>query len=200
MKVVRPNSFIPYGPLGHPAAKFFFDCEGPDLERVTEKFCQVTPNWPYVPPLPGTYAETRAELALDGYFILPVVDGVVADEHMATLAVPAKYVPAAPGKPGRRLEDFPHTIAGYYQHYDYEPFTNDSPTCDHDFGMESIRYVLKVEGTGEVLPLEQAKAEAEFVRPGDVYLTVKCTRCGDMHGLKQVSADGHRDLRVPDLV
>lgn len=199
MKVVRPDSFIPYGPLGHPAAKFFFECEGPDLERVTEKFCEVTPGWPYVPPEPGKYSAERAELAEDGYFILPVVDGAVADEYMATLTVPTRYIPAPLGERGRRLEDFPHTIAGYYQHYEYEPFTNDSPNCDHDFGLESIQYVLKLEGSGEVLSLERAKAGALAVPAGDVYLTVRCTRCGDVHGLKQVSADGHRDLGIPRL-
>lgn len=198
MKVVRPNSFIPYGPLGHHAAKFFFECEGPDLERVTEKFCEITPDWPYVPPKQGEYSAKREELAEDGYFILPVIDGNVADEHMATLTVPSKYVPAAPGARGRRLEDFPHTIAGYYQHYTYEPFTNDFPDCDHDFGLESVKYVLKVAETGEVFPLEQAKIKRE-VLPCDVYLTVKCTRCGDVHGLKQVSASGTRDLRIPEL-
>lgn len=200
MKVVRPPSFIPYGPLGHPDAKFYFEYEGSGLEEVTLRYWRDWPTQAVESLKPGACANERDALAEDGYYILYVEDGVVQADQVAQMKVPAKFVPALPSAPGRKLEDFPYTVPGYYQHYGYEPFTNTSPDCDHDFGLEAVRYVFKVDETGELRPLEQVRGSDLAKNPGKVYLTVKCTRCGDVHAIEQSTASGETELHGIELV
>lgn len=195
MRLRRPPSYVPYGPVGHPRAQFLFSCEAPteDEAKGLLRAHLKTLNQQARPA--GSVTFHRKTLAEEGYFVLPVNDEQVDDAMFQALPVPPMFRRALPGERGRRLEDFPYTIQGYYQHYHYEPLTNAHPTCDHDFGLESVRYGFRENGTvGDTLvPLAEARPSD---RPGRVMLAVTCTRCGDVHGLPQSCyLSGASDLR-----
>lgn len=194
----RPTTFIPYGPLGHPAAKFFFDAESETENLAAFRFYH-----PQKPRIGNEIREdfaklTRNALALNGFFILEVQDGKISAEQAAKMTMPARFVPALPGAPGRKVEHFKHTVPGYFQHYTYEPFTSGSPDCDHDFGVESAAYVFKVTETGEQLSMAELRSNPSMADRGHIYLTVKCTRCGDVHGIKQITCSGKTEFMPND--
>ncbi|WP_157641836.1 hypothetical protein [Burkholderia ubonensis] len=188
MQVNRPPAYVPYGPVGHPDAKFLFNCEAATRDEALLRLgaYMAELNEQAVPR--GTATFHRKTWSEEGYFALLVKDGQVDDAEFQALPVPPMFKPAAPGERGRKLEDFPYTIAGYYQHYCYEPLTNNHPDCDHDFGHESVRYGLKEDHAkgAALVNLNEVRRDMK----GRVFLAVTCTRCGDIHGLPQSTASG----------
>lgn len=189
MYVSRPPAYIPYGPVGHPKAQFHFNCEAAtQAEALRLLGAHLTQLNQRVAPV-GTATYHRRTWAEEGYFALLVKDGQVDDTEFQALPVPAMFKPALPGERGRKLEDFPYTIAGYYQHYRYEALTNNHPDCDHDFGLESVRYGYR-EDPAEGATLLSLDAVDLRSMKGRVFLAVTCTRCGDIHGLHQSTVSG----------
>jgi predicted nucleic-acid-binding Zn-ribbon protein len=193
MYVNRPPAYIPYGPVGHPNARFFFNCEGATEEEALKLLDAVIFDTDRKSVPRNTATFNRESWAEEGYFALLVIDSQVNDAAFQALPVPPMFQPALPGERGRKLEDFPHTVAGYYQHYDYEPLTNLHPDCDHDFGLESVRYGFKEDQAEGATLVKLEDVDLQTMR-GRVFLAVTCTRCGDTHGLLQQTASG-----VPDL-
>ena len=194
MQVNRPPAYIPYGPVGHPEAKFHFGCEAPtrDEALLLLRAHMAQLNRQSVPR--GTATFHRKTWKEEGYFALLVKDGQVDDAEFQALPIPPMFKPALPGERGRKLADFPYTVPGYYQHSAYEPLTNLHPNCDHDFGLESVRYGFREDGA-EGPTLVSLDAVDPLTMKGRVFLTVTCTRCGDIHGLFQCTASGEPDLR-----
>jgi hypothetical protein len=194
MYVTRPPAYIPYGPVGHPKAQFHFNCEAPTESEALQLLHThlVRLNKQVVPY--GTATFGRKTWEEEGYFAILVQNGQVDDAEFQALPVPPMFKPALPGVRGRKLEDFPYTIAGYYQHYRYTPLTNNHPECDHDFGLESVRYGFKEDHTEGANLLNLEEVDRQTMK-GRVYLSVTCTRCGDIHGLHQSTASGDLVLR-----
>jgi hypothetical protein len=187
VKVVRKPSVIPFGPVGHPRARLFPEFERKSSSAAAEALklaasCQVGNGV----SLLAIY-NPHLSLSDNGFHLLDVLNDEVDDGAIAALPVCPAYTPAAPGAPGRKLEQFQDWLPKCYRNRQVEVLTKSSATenstaCDHDVGLESASAVLVSNASGRLFQ-EDEYLKLTFKEEGRLYLTTTCSRCGQLHGV-----------------
>jgi hypothetical protein len=182
MKIKLPNFFVPYGPVGHPAAQAFVSHLNEDLEELRGEFHSYLARASIQGNVPTLFFDEELSLEENGYHLLRVVNEEIPDDVLAALPRLAIYTPAAPGTPGRKLESMRKLLPSFYQHLNVEVWEPGKVDCDHDFGLESYAPKFKEAASGKVLSYEESWATDV---DGTYYATVFCSRCGAEHALKE---------------
>lgn len=180
MKLNIPTLYVPYGPVGHPKARFMMEHASFDQDRIPDKVRVVLYRSRIMSEQPGMFFDPDLTLEEQGYYLLPVNNGEVSDELVASLAPAPVFTPAPAGAPGRKLADFAHLLPDYLIPQP-TAYAEGDPHCDHDFAPETWT-VLYQTVTGRILSEEDALTE----RGDGAFLhTVSCTRCGHKLAFKE---------------
>jgi hypothetical protein len=185
MKVRLPPFYVPYGPGRHPRATVFphllsYGDKG-DLEGSFQNFLERNSGQGEAPTM---FYQERLSLAENGYHVLQVVGDEISDELIATLPVPAIYLPLPTDAPGRKLADLERYLPSYFKLGTEEIWEPGLVGCDHDFNLVSYAVMFKCECTGEKFNYEDTY-RSDFNREGKYYGTLKCSRCGEVHALPE---------------
>lgn len=184
MKVHRPPSFIPFGPAGHPLAKFFLNCEATTSTEAAEKLAYHLEKHTGLP----FYFSKSIPLEEQGYFVMPVVDSEVSDEIFSSLAIPRAFQPQPANQPGRNLSEFTQFIKPDYRDSPNTVLQEGNAGCSHDFGLERSGIYHRDTVTGALLNELDAQLQRNLPY-GSYYFVSTCRRCDALHGLAEKSQD-----------
>lgn len=190
MKLKLPAIYVPFGPVGHPAAHAFVHLIGDDKSEVEGKLYSHLERDSGQGRAPSMFYADRVSMEAQGYYVVPIINGDEIDDNvLAALKPCALYLPVATGK-GRSLADVRDHLPSFMHLEDKEVWaagTSATP-CDHDIGLESYDVLLKEAHTDKIY----TSAEIDAIFQGDAnfpdgvyYSTVRCTRCGEHHAYPQ---------------
>lgn len=190
MKLKLPQTYVPFGPVGHPDARPFVYLMGHDESDVEGALHGHLSRYSGQGRVPTMFFVDRVSMANQGYYVVPVVNGdEISDEVLAALKPCALYLPVATGK-GRSLADVRDYLPRFMHLEDKEvwPLGTLETPCDHDIGLESYAVFLKEQYTDKIFTPEELDAifqgDANFPE-GQYYSTFRCSRCGEHHAYPQ---------------
>lgn len=190
MKLNLPQTYVPFGPVGHPDAGPFVHLMGTDKSDVEGALHGHLEKYRGQGRAPTMFFVDRVPMATQGYYVVPVVNGdEISDDVLAALKPCALYLPVATGK-GRSLADVSNELPSFMHLKDKEVWSpgTTGEHCDHDIGLESYAVFLKEQYTDKIVSPEELDAifqgDANFPE-GEYYSTFRCTRCGEHHAYPQ---------------
>lgn len=177
---------VPYGPVGHPKARFFTEYMHYGEEKARHAIYRHLERRSIQGDIPEIFFTENQSMTEQGYYLMYVKDSEVADSAMEKL-MPAKIftVPAS-DEPGRKLKDFSAHLKPFIKETmlcksQFEVWQTGVLLCDHDMGLETMTIKIKTPA-GEVV--DTGTPEAYDV-DGAYYYSFRCTRCGGEYALPE---------------
>lgn len=183
MKLNRPLSYVPFGPVGHPKARAFVEFERTSTSKLEKEFHLYLDRSSLHGTFPTRLFNRKLSLADNGYHLVPVVQDEIPDELLAKLPLARAYRPASADEPGRKIEHLLSWLPKTYHHSVAVSWNAGVADCNHDFGLESAQLIFREQASGNAVTAEAALA-LDYEQPGQFFVRMQCSRCGAVHVLE----------------